>query len=411
MTNVSRPPPRDRSGFKIAIICVLKAEFDAVEGLFDQFWEPDHNYGKAEKDPIVYRTGRIGAHDVVLVFLPGKGNIHSANVASSLRSSFNSIRLCLVVGTCGGSPLTVEDEQEIILGDVIISAGVVYADFGQEFCDELVMDDNLQHSLGRPNLEIRAFLNKLSSMRSNSQLRSDTLAYLSQLLQKKNYETYQYPGADKDKLYEKTYRHQHHIPTQCSICSKIADLRDPVCNHSRALTCDELLCDDNMLVRRKRLHDGDVMSNNSQLHIVEPLIHLGLVASSDQTVRSAILRQKLFNEKGVIAFEMEGAGVWDTFPTIVIKGVCNYADSHKTRGWQKYASATAAACLKALLRQWSVVDQPRIVQSELDVSLKHLQMFRTQNYEDQKFRIPRIPQGAFQAFFSASVVPQLVFIQ
>jgi nucleoside phosphorylase len=49
---------------------------------------------------------------------------------------------------------------------------------------------------------------------------------------------------------------------------------------------------------------------------------------------------------------MEGAGVWDVFPTIIIKGVCDYADSHKNKKWQKYSSVTAAACAKALLHEW-----------------------------------------------------------
>ncbi|KEY74844.1 hypothetical protein S7711_09938 [Stachybotrys chartarum IBT 7711] len=56
---------------------------------------------------------------------------------------------------------------------------------------------------------------------------------------------------------------------------------------------------------------------------------------------------------------MESAGVWDTFPCIIIKGACNYADSHKTKKWQRYAAATAAACAKAFLEFWepSVTDQ------------------------------------------------------
>lgn len=363
MAFVLRPPPRNRNGFQIAILCVLKAEFDAVEALFDQLWEPDRKYGKAKEDPNAYSTGRIGEHDVVLAFLPGMGNIHSANVASSLRSSFNCIRLCLVVGTCGGSPLEVDKKQEIVLGDVIISTGVIHADFGKQFCDGIVIEDSLKHSLGRPNLEIRSFLNQLSGMRASNQLQRDTLTYLSQLHQKEGYDTYQYPGADKDKLYKETYRHKHQTPTQCSICSKCTDSRDPICNDSRESTCAKLHCDENMLVRRMRLQDDNSLSDANPLKIVKPLIHLGLIASASQTLRSAILRKKLFEERNVIAFEMEGAGVWDNFPTVVIKGVCNYADSHEAKGWQNYASATAAACMKAFLKQWSAVDQPQDLQS------------------------------------------------
>jgi nucleoside phosphorylase len=57
----------------------------------------------------------------------------------------------------------------------------------------------------------------------------------------------------------------------------------------------------------------------------------------------------------VIAFEMEGAGIWETFPgCLIIKGVCDYADSHKSKRWQAYAAATAAAATKAVLENWYI---------------------------------------------------------
>jgi hypothetical protein len=49
---------------------------------------------------------------------------------------------------------------------------------------------------------------------------------------------------------------------------------------------------------------------------------------------------------------MEGAGIYAHFPSLVIKGVCDYADSHKNKQWQDYAAATAAACTKAFLKRW-----------------------------------------------------------
>ena len=47
---------------------------------------------------------------------------------------------------------------------------------------------------------------------------------------------------------------------------------------------------------------------------------------------------------------MEAAGVMNTIPCLVIRGICGYADSHKNDVWQEYASATAAAYAKLLLR-------------------------------------------------------------
>jgi nucleoside phosphorylase len=46
---------------------------------------------------------------------------------------------------------------------------------------------------------------------------------------------------------------------------------------------------------------------------------------------------------------MEAAGLMNTFPCIVIRGICDYADSHKNDRWQKYAAATAAAFAKEFL--------------------------------------------------------------
>lgn len=39
----------------------------------------------------------------------------------------------------------------------------------------------------------------------------------------------------------------------------------------------------------------------------------------------------------------------DDFPCLVIRGICDYADSHKNDRWQPYAAATAAAYAKELL--------------------------------------------------------------
>lgn len=63
-------------------------------------------------------------------------------------------------------------------------------------------------------------------------------------------------------------------------------------------------------------------------------------------------RDGIASKEKVICFEMEGAGVWDHFPTVIIKAVCDYADSHKGKRWQQYAAVSAAACTKAFLAEW-----------------------------------------------------------
>ncbi|UPK89510.1 hypothetical protein LCI18_000445 [Fusarium solani-melongenae] len=84
----------------------------------------------------------------------------------------------------------------------------------------------------------------------------------------------------------------------------------------------------------------------------KPEIHFGLIASGDTVMKSAKQRDDIAKRENTIAFEMEGAGVWEILPCLVIKGACDYADSRKTKVFQRYAAATAAACTKAFLDSW-----------------------------------------------------------
>lgn len=55
---------------------------------------------------------------------------------------------------------------------------------------------------------------------------------------------------------------------------------------------------------------------------------------------------------GLVAFEMEGAAVWETFPCLVIKGACDYSDICKAKLFKLDAAATAAAYTKASWDSW-----------------------------------------------------------
>ena len=56
----------------------------------------------------------------------------------------------------------------------------------------------------------------------------------------------------------------------------------------------------------------------------------------------------------------------DSFPCLVIRGICDYADSHKNRTWQPYAAATAAAYAKELLSIIPPAEVTRLPAIDLD---------------------------------------------
>ncbi|KAK6500264.1 hypothetical protein TWF481_010609 [Arthrobotrys musiformis] len=345
------PPPADNRDFEIAIICALTLEADAVEGLFDLHWD---NYGyiyrKAPRDPNAYSTGVIGCHNVVLAYMPTMGKSSAASVAANCLSSFTGIKLGLVVGICGAVPF--KKGHEILLGDVVISRGIIQYDLGREYSDEFVRKDSLLDNLGRHNSEIQALLAKLQGRRGKTGLQDKTSKYLSALRAELGEETF-YPGAAEDKLFESNYRHKHQVSSGCAICAACKQAGDPVCKTAKTSSCAELGCDKTKLVSRNRLKEvledtaasGKASSN-------KPAIHFGLIASGDRVMKCGELRDSIAAKEDIIAFEMEGAGVWDNFPCLVIKGVCDYADSHKNKDWQNYAAAAAAACMKAFLEYW-----------------------------------------------------------
>lgn len=80
-----------------------------------------------------------------------------------------------------------------------------------------------------------------------------------------------------------------------------------------------------------------------------PVIHYGTIASGNQVMKDGITRDRLREQLDVLCFEMEAAGLMDSFPCLVIRGISDYADSHKNKRWQEYAAATAAAYAKELL--------------------------------------------------------------
>ena len=82
----------------------------------------------------------------------------------------------------------------------------------------------------------------------------------------------------------------------------------------------------------------------------EPVIHYGTIASGNVVMKDGVTRDSWSKDLGgVLCFGVEAAGLMNSFPCLVIRGVCDYADSHKDKKWQPYAAATAAARAKDLL--------------------------------------------------------------
>ncbi|KAL3430008.1 nucleoside phosphorylase domain-containing protein [Aspergillus tetrazonus] len=354
--------PSSRDEFEIAIICALTREADAVEALFDDIYNKfSRRYSKQTGDVNTYINGRLGSHDVVLCYLPENGK-RSAAAAANLRVSYPNIKLALVVGICGGIPFVPPNKTEVIMGDVILSNSVVKYNFGKQYPDEFRRRSDPREILGRASAEIKAFSLALAA----GAAQDDTV--------------WKYPGNNNDVLVPASLRHQHSSSDSkgSCVCFGCNSNDDRVCDEAIEGDCESVGCSGSK-IQRARLAAKDP----------DPSIHIGSIACADT----------------IIDLEMESAGVWDNLPCIIIKGVCDYADSHKNKYWQEYAAGTAACCTKAFLEDWwsssqrprepsqggwpPYLEQPAIVQKSSTLSTIAGQL---REYYDvpQRLRVTRI---------------------
>ncbi|KAL7950880.1 hypothetical protein V8C42DRAFT_132893 [Trichoderma barbatum] len=132
---MSQRAPRD-ADIETAIICVEGSVYSTVTLLFDKIWDKDGDlFGSATLPRLdMYTIGRIGNHDILLaLFRP----MNMANEAFSnyLQSRYPALEFVILTGRCGGVPFINHGQDEILLGDVIISNTAFQNSLGRSHLD------------------------------------------------------------------------------------------------------------------------------------------------------------------------------------------------------------------------------------------------------------------------------------
>lgn len=309
MSNFTLPSPPflSHDSYKIGWICALASELTAAIAVLDEEHPP---LPQPSSDTNFYTLGRIGFHNVVITCLPAgqMGTTPAATVATHMQRTFEQIKVGLMVGIGRGVP----SPCDIRLGDVVISkpnanannGGIVQYDFGK----------HVKHGeyiwTGSLNTPPRLFLTALTKMQAQQHQILRVIEHSKSVVLQRLPEQFRHPGEEKDQLFGADYE------------------------HGEEETCAS--CDPRRLVKRPaRRHWGTV-------------IHYGTIASGNSVIKSGITRDSLAKSHEVKCFEMEAAGI-NAFPYLVIRGICDYSDSHKNKGWQEHAALCAAVCAKELL--------------------------------------------------------------
>ncbi|KAI7914350.1 hypothetical protein M9X92_009043 [Pyricularia oryzae] len=326
--------PQSREDLEVAVICTLLIEYDAICLAFDKFWDEEGDvYGKARNDSNRYTTGRIGRVDVVL-------------------AHYTALRLVVLAGICAGVP-SQEKENDILLGDVVISETVIQYDFGRQYPGEFSTKVSIADGLGRADASIRTQVEAFESDHERDRLINRAANVLTEIhdkgKKKRRPVDYSCPHPSTDLLFEFSYLHRHQGSSDCGCSTTQA------CNVAVATACEELNCGASYFVHRPRLER--LVSNQDDAAFAELEIFVGCIGSGDTVMKSGERRDKMAKKHGIIAFEIEGAGAWDGAPCVVVKGVCDYADSHKNKKWQRLAAATAGSVTKAILAGYMQTDK------------------------------------------------------
>ncbi|KAL7794854.1 hypothetical protein V8C43DRAFT_321631 [Trichoderma afarasin] len=308
------------NNYTVGWICATLPAYVAAQAFLDETHEPPEYVSPHDNND--YTLGKIGTHNVAIAVLPcGEYGLASASsVARDMLHSFPNIRIGLMVGLGGGAP---GPKHDIRLGDVVVgvssngNGSVFQYDYGETL---QAQGQNFQKMifLNKPPLVLLSAVNGL--MAKHESEGNQLAAAVGSVLdgKKKLRKKFGRPEAASDRQYKSHYVHPSDEQEGCAI----------VCGDNPL----------NLISRPERTDEDD-----------DPTIHYGLIASADQLMKDAIIRDKLATNKGVLCFEMEAAGLMNHFPCLVIRGICDYSDSHKNDKWQGYAAMTATAYAKALL--------------------------------------------------------------
>ncbi|KAK4220622.1 hypothetical protein QBC38DRAFT_525549, partial [Podospora fimiseda] len=248
------------------------------------------------------------------------GTTTAATTTSDLLASLPFIRVGLLVGIDGGIARP-DEGRDILLGDIVVSqpdrttGGVCQYDLIK------AKARGVRERKGFLRRPPTVLLNALSSIQADHELKDPKIpCFLEEMLKNpkmgkrsKQNPGYAHQGLDNDRLFKASC--DHVAGPDCWGCDKA----DEIQRDSRDTS--------------------------------EPEIHYGTIASGNMLVKDAATRDRIVADVGenYICFEMEAAGLMNHFPCLVIRGICDYSDSHKNDRWQRYALATAAAYAKELL--------------------------------------------------------------
>src|SRR6266545_4618466 len=288
----------------IGIVTALPIEFAAMKVLID-----DAQRQLVAGDRAEYAVGTLPSalngqpHIVVLPLLGDSGNKSAAEACANLSRSFPSVNCVVMSGIAAGVPAPDQPKRHVRLGDIVVATdGIVDYDHVRVLPG--------QTTLRRPPVRPSTLLSRAAHHLQVAEINGE-------------------------RPWERLLDTKHE--------PRLRPFRRP------SPSTDLLNATDN--ASRRRSHPRrDASGHRPGL----PKVHYGLIGSADRLLRDAVRRDELAAEHGVLALEMEGAGIASSsllqgMEWFVVRGISDYADSGKNDLWHGHAALAAASYVRVLL--------------------------------------------------------------
>ncbi|KAI6478890.1 hypothetical protein MCOR13_011622 [Pyricularia oryzae] len=297
----------ENAKYTIGWIVAIETEFSASATFFD---EEHDNVDTVDNDENAYLFGSIGTHNVVMASLP-KGRIGTNPAASAIGDmvrSFPNLRFVIMVGIACGAPTA---HNDIRLGDVVVGVpgsgqgGVRHCDFG---VSRQNADFKEYGHLNGPPTKVFGAITRLHTKHT-----------------RRGYDFEKRITANLDK----------NLPMKSRFSRPKTDVfYKPDCEHptGKNISLCSITCSPESILERTERNENDFIR-----------VHYGVIASGNRKIEDAVYRDKYAEEANILCFEMEAAGIMNRFPCLVIRGICDYADTHINKDWQGFAAMAAAA--------------------------------------------------------------------
>jgi nucleoside phosphorylase len=305
-------PILNHDDYTIAWLAVLPIEAEAALGILDK--QHDGQFESVRGDDYIYIGGEINGHKIVVATWPTGQNYGvgaAAALANQVKARFSNIWFALLVGVAAGLPnlssIDPAKRRDIRLGDVLVcipdksSSGIIHYDLGKDTESGFLLNGRQAET---PAI-VRAAIGNI------------------QLTKKRPFRT-------GNKFASQLAAFQKDTEDMKFLCRSQED--DKLFASSKEKGAAQTL------IKREPRDESE-----------RTQVWYGNIGSGSSMMRNPRRRDELRDTHDLIGLEMEAAGIMNTLPTGVIRGVCDYGDGQKNKDWQPYAAAVAAVYAKGIL--------------------------------------------------------------